>query len=82
MGAGTEIHNQALCKESKLQDAIWSLLSEIKEPYRRGGGIIIEVRGDRGHQENMAHQIDKVPACFGAMFLESRKVEIEVFVQS
>lgn len=41
--------------ESKLKVPNGSLTSELGEAGRRRGEKIVRVRGDRGHQENMAH---------------------------
>lgn len=41
--------------ESKLKIAIGSLPSKTTELHRRGGGKTVGVRGDGGHQEDMAH---------------------------
>ena len=52
--SGLESHSQT-CGESKLDDSIGSFLLEFKESCRRGDEKTVGVRGDGGHQKNMAH---------------------------
>ena len=44
MGAGEETHSQILCgeRESKLDISVWSLHFNLREPYRRWGGRVLE----------------------------------------
>lgn len=52
--SGCESHSQT-CVESKLDDSTGFFLLELRESCRREDEKTVGVRGEEGHQKNMAH---------------------------